>query len=107
LGLPTLKQINTSLQLGVSAYLLRVHLIPSSKSSVKILNRAGPNTDPWGTPLVTEHQMVLNPFTTTLWAQPSSQFFTQRRVYPSKLQAASFSRRILWMTVLKALLKSR
>ncbi|PKU26936.1 hypothetical protein llap_22760 [Limosa lapponica baueri] len=37
----------------------------------------------------------------------SSQFFTQRRALPSKPWAASFSRRILWETMSKALLKSR
>ncbi|TRZ19795.1 hypothetical protein HGM15179_007313 [Zosterops borbonicus] len=30
-----------------SANLLMEHLIPSSRSSIKILNRMGPNTDPW------------------------------------------------------------
>ena len=36
-----------------SANLLRMHSIPSSKSSIKILKRMGPNTDPWGTGWVT------------------------------------------------------
>ena len=31
-----------------SANLLRVHSIPSSRSSIKILKRTGPSTDPWG-----------------------------------------------------------
>jgi len=44
----------------------------------------GPSTDPWGTPLVTGHQMDLTPLTTTCWARPSSQFLTQRRVYLSR-----------------------
>ncbi|KAK4821334.1 hypothetical protein QYF61_018239 [Mycteria americana] len=39
-----------------------------------------PSTEPWGTLLVTGCQLDLTPFTTTLWAQPSSQFFTQRRL---------------------------
>jgi len=47
---------------------------------------------------MTSHQLDLIPFTTTLWAQPSSQFVTQQRVYLSKPWAASFSRRILWKT---------
>ncbi|KAK4816395.1 hypothetical protein QYF61_016712 [Mycteria americana] len=42
------------------------------------------STEPWGTPLVTGCQLDLTPFTTTLWAQPSSQHFTQQRVHPSK-----------------------
>ena len=70
-----------------SANLLRVHSMPSTRPSVMILNRTGPDSDPWGKPLVTCHQLALTPFTTTLWA--------------------SFSRRILWETVSKALLKSR
>ncbi|KAK4823665.1 LOW QUALITY PROTEIN: hypothetical protein QYF61_005017 [Mycteria americana] len=60
-----------------SANLLRVHSIASSRSLIKILNRTGPSTEPWGTPLVTSCQVDLTPFTTTLWARPSSQFFTQ------------------------------
>jgi len=32
-----------------SANLLRVHSMPSSRSSIKILKRTGPSTDPWGT----------------------------------------------------------
>ena len=42
----------------------------------------------------------LTPFTTTLWTQPSSQFFTQQIVCLSKPWAASYPRRILWDTVL-------
>lgn len=41
-----------------SAKLLRVHSIPSSISSIKILNRSDPNTDPWGTLFVISHQLV-------------------------------------------------
>ena len=37
-------------------------------------------------------------------ARPPSQFYTQRRVRPSKPWAASFSRRMLWERVSKALL---
>ncbi|KAK4828429.1 LOW QUALITY PROTEIN: hypothetical protein QYF61_026525 [Mycteria americana] len=67
-----------------SANLLRARSIPSSRSLIKILNKTGPKTEPWGTPLVTGRQLDLVPFTTTLWAQPSSQFFTQQIVHPSK-----------------------
>ena len=59
-----------------SANLLRVHSIPSSRSSIKILNKMGSSTNPWGTPLVTGNQLDLTPFTSTLWAWPTSQFFT-------------------------------
>ncbi|KAK4827132.1 hypothetical protein QYF61_014526 [Mycteria americana] len=67
-----------------SANLLRVHSIPSSRSLIKILNRTGPNTEPWGTPLVIGCQLDLTPFTTALCAQPSSHVFTQRSVHLSK-----------------------
>ncbi|KAK4813337.1 hypothetical protein QYF61_026500 [Mycteria americana] len=67
-----------------SANLLRVHSIPSSWSLIRILNRTGPNTEPWGTSLVTGYQLDLTPFTTTLWAQPPSQFFTQQSIGLSK-----------------------
>ena len=36
-----------------SANLLRVHSNSSSRSLMKKLNKTGPSTDPWGTPLVT------------------------------------------------------
>jgi len=35
------------------ANLLRVHSNSSSRSLMKKLNKTGPSTDPWGTPLVT------------------------------------------------------
>jgi len=105
-GPPLPRQINTPVSLVSSAKLLRVCPMPSSRSLIKISNRTGLSIDPWGTPLVTGHQLVLTPFTTTLWNRPSSQFLTQPKVYLSKPWAASFSRRILSETVLKALLKS-
>ncbi|RMC22463.1 hypothetical protein DUI87_00777 [Hirundo rustica rustica] len=52
-------------------------------------------------------QLDAEPFTTTLWAQPSRQFLTQQRVLLSKPRAASLFRSMLWETVLKALLKSK
>ncbi|KAK4818988.1 hypothetical protein QYF61_022819 [Mycteria americana] len=67
--LPTLP----TLQLGVVCKLTEGALNPlRSRSLIKIFNRTGPSTEPWGTPLVTSHQLDLTPFTTTLWAQPSS-----------------------------------
>ena len=77
-----------------SANLVRVPSIPLPRSLIKILNRTGPSSDPWGTPLVTRRQLALTSFTTTLWAWPSSQFFTQQRVHLSRPWAASFSRRM-------------
>ncbi|KAK4828032.1 hypothetical protein QYF61_022809 [Mycteria americana] len=67
-----------------SANLLRVHSIPLSRSLIKILKKTGPKTKPWGTPLVTSCQLDLTLFTTSLWAQPSSQLFTQRGVHQHK-----------------------
>ena len=40
-----------------SADLLRVHSNSSSRSLMKKLNKTGPSTDPWGTPLVTGLQL--------------------------------------------------
>jgi len=37
----------------LSVNLLKVDSIPSSRSLMKMLNKTRPNTDPWGTPLVT------------------------------------------------------
>ena len=56
---------------------------------------------------MTGRQLDLIPSATTLWAQPSSQFFAQQRVYLSKPQAACFSGTILWETASKVLLTSR
>ncbi|KAK4824387.1 LOW QUALITY PROTEIN: hypothetical protein QYF61_014047 [Mycteria americana] len=70
-SLPTLKQINTPAQLGVIRKL--------TDPLVQIIDkdiRTGPNTEPWGTPPVTSRQLDLTPFTTTLYAWPSNQFFT-------------------------------
>ncbi|XP_075032352.1 ribose-phosphate pyrophosphokinase 2 isoform X3 [Calonectris borealis] len=46
-------------------------------------DKTGSSTEPWGTPLVTGRQLDLTPFSTTLWARPSSQSFTQQSVRPS------------------------
>ena len=53
---------------------------------------------------MTGRQLALTPFTTTLWARPSSHFLAQPRAYLSKPRAASFCRSILWETASKALL---
>jgi len=41
--------------------LLRVHSNSSSRSLMKKLNKTGPSTDPWGTPLVTGLQLDFFP----------------------------------------------
>ncbi|KAJ7399991.1 hypothetical protein BTVI_109665 [Pitangus sulphuratus] len=104
---PAFQLINAPPQLGVICNLLMLDSISSSRSSTKMLNRTGPSTDPWGTPLVTDHQLDAAPFTSTLWARPSSQFLTQHRVPLSKPWDASFSRSMLWDIMSKALLKSK
>lgn len=52
-SLPNLQQTNNLTYLKFTN-LLRVHSIPSSRPSVKILNSTGLNTESWETPLVTE-----------------------------------------------------
>ncbi|KAK4807064.1 hypothetical protein QYF61_018405 [Mycteria americana] len=47
-------------------FLPRVPSAPSSRSLMKILNRTGPRTDPWGTLLVTGLQLDFVPLITTL-----------------------------------------
>ncbi|XP_068788224.1 uncharacterized protein [Struthio camelus] len=49
-----------------AANLLRVHSVPSSRSLMNTLNKSGPRTDPWGTPLATGLQLDSAPFNTTL-----------------------------------------
>ncbi|KAK4828815.1 LOW QUALITY PROTEIN: hypothetical protein QYF61_000872, partial [Mycteria americana] len=71
-SLPPLKQVNIPAQLGVICK-LTVHSIPSSRSLIKKLSRTSPNREPWKPPLLTGHLLDLTPFTTTLWARPSSQ----------------------------------
>jgi len=43
------------------ANLLRVHSNSSSRLLTKKLNKTGPRTDPWGTPLVTSLQLLGHP----------------------------------------------
>ena len=64
----------------------------------KILNNTGPNTDPWGMPLITGFHLDIEPLTTTLQVWPSSQFLIQEVVRPSNqifyfffLQGSSFA----------------
>ena len=54
--------------------LLRVHSTAPFMSSIKMLNSASPNTNPWGMLLVTGLPLDIKPLTTSLWVWPSSQF---------------------------------
>lgn len=49
---------------------IRIHLITSSRSSLKILNTFGPYIHPWGTPCVTGCQSENKLFLTPLCVQP-------------------------------------
>lgn len=100
-SLPTFKQINAFTQQGLCK-IIESTLDPL----IKVLNKIGSSTETWGASLVTNHQLDLTPFTATLWAWPSSQFFTQWTENPSKPWADSFLRRTLWKTVSNVLLKS-
>lgn len=70
---PPLSWIHTPLILMSSLNLLMVDSISSSKT---ILNRTGPNTNPWGKALVTIHYLSAAPFTSTPHLQPCKQFLT-------------------------------
>ena len=63
------------LSLVSSAILLKVHLIPLSVSSIKMLKSTGPRTDPWGTALMTVLHLDTESLTTTLWLWSSNQLF--------------------------------
>lgn len=58
--------LTTPPTVGPAVDLLRAHSALSCSSFLKLLNRMGPTTDPWGTLLVTGLQ--LGPLTTTLWS---------------------------------------
>jgi len=94
-------------QVVSSANLLRVHSVPSSRSLMKMLNRTGPSTDPWGTPLVSSLKLDFMSQITTLWGWLFSSFSVHLTVCSSSPYFNSFSMRLLWKTVSAALLESR
>ena len=49
-----------------STNLLSIHSSPESKPFMKKLRRTGPKMEPCGTPLVTDHQPHVTPFTISL-----------------------------------------
>ena len=55
---------------------LHTYWVPSSTPLLKMLNKTRPKAEPWGTALVTGHQLDWTPITTPLCARPFSQFFT-------------------------------
>ena len=54
---------------------------------MKKLNKTGPSTDPWGTPLVTSLQPDSAPLMPTLWVLPFSQFSIHFTDHPSTSQS--------------------
>lgn len=77
---------------------IRIHLITSSRSPLKILNTVGPYIHPWGASYVTGCQSENKLFPTPLCVQPIRRFPTHHRAH---------HRRQLWETELKTLEKSR
>ncbi|KAJ7410419.1 hypothetical protein WISP_108598 [Willisornis vidua] len=65
-GIPSFKCVNCTTQLGVICRFTEGAL-DLSMSLMKIINNAGPNTDPRGTPLVTDVHQDSEPLTTILW----------------------------------------
>ncbi|PKU41303.1 hypothetical protein llap_8392 [Limosa lapponica baueri] len=103
-SLSTLHQVDTPTQLGViceGALDPLVQIIDKdvkeNRPQYRALGDTTRDRPPTGLNSIPHHSL----------GPASSQFLTQRTVLPSKPWAASFSRRILWETVSKALLKSR
>ncbi|TRZ18655.1 hypothetical protein HGM15179_008453 [Zosterops borbonicus] len=84
---PTFQQINTCSQLSVICKFTNERLNVVNKSIEQNWPQHRPLRDTTGDC----PQLDAAPFTTTLWARPSSQFLTQQRVVLYKLWAASFS----------------
>lgn len=78
--------------------------VRSAPSLVKILNCIGPSIDPWGTPPVTDLQLVFVLLVTSLELQPLQSISLS--IYLAHVSLCS-SLRMPWDTVLKAFLKSR
>lgn len=66
-----------------STVLLRVHSIPSPRSLVYKLNKTGPSTDAYETPLAAGLQLNSTPLITALWVLPFRQFSIHFTVYLS------------------------
>lgn len=79
--------------------LLRVNLIPLSVLLMKILNSTSPSTDPWGTPLITDLHLDLEPLTTTPWIWSHSLFLVYWTVHPWNPYLSNLERRMLSRTM--------
>ncbi|KAK4806798.1 hypothetical protein QYF61_005594 [Mycteria americana] len=76
-SLPPLKQINTPAQLGVVCKLTEGALDPLIQIIDKDIKQNWPQHRALGDTACDWPPTGVNPFTTNLWARPSSQFFTQ------------------------------
>jgi len=75
-GIPSSCCIHCSTQLSAISKLMRVHSMPSSVSLLKMLKSANPEMDPWGTPLITNLRLVMEPLSTALQLRPSHVFIS-------------------------------
>lgn len=96
---PTIQQTNTSTQLSVNCRTLRLSSIAFTRFSVKLLNKAGPSTEPWDITQVRTHQLDAAQFPTSLWAWSFSQILTQWTVHLSEPWADTFSTTMPWQGV--------
>ena len=69
--------------------------------------RSGPSTDPWGTPEVTRISLEDSPSSTTVWEWPIKKASIHFRVFPVMLKVGSLYSNFRWLTLSKALLKSK
>jgi len=76
-SLPNLKQIDIPTQLGAICKLTDEALNLLIQVIDKGIKQDCPQNQALANTVVTGHQLDLTPFTTTLWAQPASQCFTQ------------------------------
>ena len=74
-------------------------------SLMNMRNKIGPNTEPWGTPDVTEHSSDVKPSTTTRWVRSARNDSIHLTASGWRLQCFSFSNSFRWETLSKALLK--
>lgn len=68
---------------------------PLPLSLIKMLSSTGPSTDVWETLLITSLHLIIEPLTTTLWVQLSSQFFIHWVVHLSNPFLSSSETRML------------
>ena len=74
---------------------------------IKIINKMGPNTDPWSTPLMTMTKMDYIPFTVTNCFRSKGNCFIQENNLPLIPKRLSLWRRISWSTLSNASAKSK